>query len=303
MTPRFPLAFTVPGLVLIMSWTQSAPAQDPAAPLRVVRWSELSEQGSLQAGEIVEQDGPHAGVLKIEHAGPGPAVIQLAEIADPGVTAQQYALTGQIRYDNVAGTGFLEMLSYLPDGNWFFSRTMGQVGPMQSLSGTSTWRDVQLPASLGTDTDVPRPNRLVLNLHLAGPGTVYLSDFTLSHLPDDWAATFGWGPGWWSNRVGGLIGGALGSLLGIIGAVVGTLCGLGRGRVVVTALLIMMAAAGVVCLVLGIVALVLGQPYAVYYPLLLIGVLAAVLGGVGIPVSRQRFAEAELRRMQALDAR
>ena len=61
--------------------------------------------------------------------------------------------------------------------------------------------------------------------------------------------------------------------------------------------------AGVVCLVLGIVALVLGQPYAVYYPLLLIGVLAAVLGGVGIPVSRQRFAEAELRRMQALDAR
>jgi hypothetical protein len=296
------LCATVLGMAMLMTCVEGAPAQDAAVPLRVVRWSELKEQGTLQTGEVVEQDGPHTGVLKIAHPGPGPAVIQLAEITGPGITAQQYALSGQVRYENVGGTGFLEMLSYLPDGNWFFSRTLGQVGPMQSLAGTSTWRDTQLPASLGTDPAVPRPNRLVLNLHLEGPGTVYLSDFTLTHLPDDWAATFGWGPGWWSNRVGGLIGGALGSLLGIIGAVVGTLCGIGRGRGVVTGLLIMMAAAGVVCLVLGIVALALGQPYAVYYPLLLIGILAAVLGSVGIPVSRQRFAQSELRRMQALDA-
>ena len=283
----------------------AAPAQDAAAPLRVVRWSELKEQGALQAGEIVDQDGPHTGVLKIEHTSPGPAVIQLAEITDPGITAQQYALSGQVRYENVAGTGFLEMLNYFPDGQWFFSRTLAEVGPMQSFSGTSNWRDVQLPAILDADAGTPQPNRLVVNLHLQGPGTVYLTDLQLAHLPDGWSAAVlgAGGAGWWSGSVGGWIGGGLGTLLGLVGAVVGTLCGIGRGRGVVTALLVAMAAVGVVCLMAGLVAVVMGQPYAVYYPLLLIGFLASVLGLGGIPVSRKRIAEAELRRMQALDVR
>jgi hypothetical protein len=81
------------------------------------------------------------------------------------------------------------------------------------------------------------------------------------------------------------------------------LCGIGRGRGLVTALLVAMAGFGVVCLVLGVAALALGQPYAVYYPLLLTGVIATVLGLALLPVARKRFAEAELRRMQALDVR
>jgi hypothetical protein len=302
------LCTTMLGMAMLMTCVEGAPAQDAAPPLRVLRWSELKEQGMLQAGEILAQDGPHAGVLKIEHTDPGPAVILLAEITDPGITALQYALSGQVRYENVTGTGFLEMLNYLPDGRWFYSRTQAQVGPMQSFSGTATWRDVQVPAYLGPDNDTPRPDRLVLNLYLAGPGTVYLSDLQLAHLSDEWAATaFGTGSSagdesaWWSTRTGALIGAIVGSLLGMIGAAVGSLCAIGRGRMLVVALLVTMAVAGVVCLVAGLVAVIMGQPYAVYYPLLLVGVIASVLGCVGIPVSRQRFAQAELRRMQALD--
>jgi len=54
-------------------------------------------------------------------------------------------------------------------------------------------------------------------------------------------------------------------------------------------------------LVAGLVALGLGQPYAVYYPLLLFGgILTVVCGGL-LPVIRRRYAEIELRRMTAMD--
>ena len=99
----------------------------------------------------------------------------------------------------------------------------------------------------------------------------------------------------------GLVGGIAGSPLGLIGATIGTLAGLGRGRRVVSALLIAMIAVGSVSLLLGIVALMLRQPYAVCYPLFLLGILSTVLGGAMFPVMKQRYHAAEFRRMQALD--
>jgi hypothetical protein len=54
--------------------------------------------------------------------------------------------------------------------------------------------------------------------------------------------------------------------------------------------------------VFGLVALSNGQPYAVYYPLLLVGAVSAALG-FSLPRSlNKRYEEMELRRMQALDA-
>jgi hypothetical protein len=58
----------------------------------------------------------------------------------------------------------------------------------------------------------------------------------------------------------------------------------------------------VLCLLGGVLALVLGQPYAVYYPLLLEGtVLTAVCGGIW-PALRQGYEQRELRRMVAIDS-
>jgi hypothetical protein len=54
-------------------------------------------------------------------------------------------------------------------------------------------------------------------------------------------------------------------------------------------------------LAVGLVALALGQPYAVWYPLLLMGVLDPVLAFSLLPSARRRFEEIELRRMRALD--
>lgn len=59
---------------------------------------------------------------------------------------------------------------------------------------------------------------------------------------------------------------------------------------------------GVVCLIGAMVALIQSQPYVVYFPLLLIGVLGTVIMGSVLPIVRKRFADVELRRMEAMDA-
>ena len=63
-----------------------------------------------------------------------------------------------------------------------------------------------------------------------------------------------------------------------------------------------MAYLGAAAAILGVLALSGGQPYAVYYPLLLLGTISTVLG-LWLPRSMNKRYEAwELRRMQALDA-
>jgi hypothetical protein len=77
---------------------------------------------------------------------------------------------------------------------------------------------------------------------------------------------------------------------------------MGRARRLVLSLLTFMIAASAVALLLGGVALAIGQPYTVYYPLLLLGVI-----GVAVPVGslvafRKRYEQLELRRMSAFDS-
>jgi len=62
-----------------------------------------------------------------------------------------------------------------------------------------------------------------------------------------------------------------------------------------------MFAIGLAGLVVGSVALALSQPYAVYYPLLLIGLICTILPASLFGRVRQRYAEIDLRRMKARD--
>lgn len=177
------------------------------------------------------------------------------------------------------------MWSYFPGGNHYFSRTLDVSGPMEKLSGTSPPRPFILPFFL---TGGPAlPNRLVINVVLPGAGWVRVSD--LRFRP---AGVMGSAPGaWWSSREGGWIGGVVGSVVGVLGAFAGALCTWGRGRRVALATLVVMGAYGGLCAIAGAAALVLGQGYQVWYPLLLSGVLAAALG-VGLRrVAQQRFNE------------
>ncbi len=104
-----------------------------------------------------------------------------------------------------------------------------------------------------------------------------------------------------SNWVGGILGSTLGVLGGTWGALGGILAPRGRGRALVLGLGWLLVAASLVLLVAGVVAIFAGQPYGVWYSLLLCGVIGtAVVGGNLVPVYRV-YRSAEQRAMEAQD--
>ena len=108
---------------------------------------------------------------------------------------------------------------------------------------------------------------------------------------------------WWTETTGTILSAYGGAGVGIIGGLFGTAVGVlaprGVGRQVITAAQYALTAVGVVVLGLGLTGLVTGQPYHVWYPPTLVGgVMAAVIGGL-IPAVRQRYREAEQRKLEA----
>lgn len=103
-------------------------------------------------------------------------------------------------------------------------------------------------------------------------------------------ATFGWIPGT-----------VYGTSLGLLGGLAGTLAGRGKARVLVTGLLAIFWLLAIVMLVLGLVAWITGQPYGVWYALMLPGFLGNVLMPVMWMVTRASYRQAEHRRIEASD--
>jgi hypothetical protein len=60
---------------------------------------------------------------------------------------------------------------------------------------------------------------------------------------------------------------------------------------------------GISHLVLGLYALSVGQPYGIWYPLVLIGGVLTMLFAMLRPVVRKRYEEAEARKMEAAEFR
>jgi hypothetical protein len=110
----------------------------------------------------------------------GPAIVSR-------VTAPRYAIVGSVQYSNVARGTFLEM------ENWFapvqsggqetcyYSRTLADSGPMSKLEGLDDDHEFALPFdSTGARTPLVR---LVIRLHLAGPGHLIFSNVRLVQYP------------------------------------------------------------------------------------------------------------------------
>ncbi len=110
---------------------------------------------------------------------------------------------------------------------------------------------------------------------------------------------------WFGNAglVGGLIGGGIGILGAVYGTVVGVFAPRGKGRPFVFAVHWAALAVGGVLVVAGVTAVITGQPYGVWYALLLPGLLLTVLMGTATPMIRLRYRQAEHRRLEAEELR
>jgi hypothetical protein len=104
-----------------------------------------------------------------------------------------------------------------------------------------------------------------------------------------------------ANHWAWLPGTLLGVLGGCWGAAVGVLGPRGKGRAGVLAAGWLLLAASAVLLTAGVVALVTGQPYGVWYGLGLAGVIGVIVLGVNLPVAVMAYRAAEERRMTARD--
>lgn len=264
-----------------------------------IDWTELQQQGQLEAGEIVEQDWKEE--LFISNDTDELLKVRIATLEPTGISNYRYQLEGIIRYENVEQPSYLELWSNFGDKGSFFTRAMAREGPMAAMYGSYGPRDVLLPFQSDEATGLPR--RLEVNLILPSKGKVWirpLQVYEFTYEDDDFATLASLA--WWSDQTGGLIGGILGSALGLLGALVGTLSGMGRGRRFAVGTCFAVIGLGVICLVVGVTAVVASQPYAVYYPLLLTGLMGTVIVGGVLPGIRKRFAQAELRRIEAMDA-
>lgn len=114
---------------------------------------------------------------------------------------------------------------------------------------------------------------------------------------------------WWTMQQSGMIGGWLGAGVGVIfggigGGLGGLLAAKGQAKPLVVGFFILGIVACSIMGAAGLFALVRGQPYHVWYPLVLPGVLGTTILGVLLPVSILRaYRQHEERRLAAEEFR
>jgi hypothetical protein len=259
-------------------------------------WNELADRGKLTAGSLT---GAPDNALKVENHGVGATSATVLTINQPKITTDFYVITGEVRYDNVEGDGFLEMWSHFGETAAYFSRTLGVSGPMAKLTGTSDWRAFTLPFNAKGASSPP--SKLVINVYLPGRGSVFLRNLKLIQITSSGAAPTHTGSGW-SDRMAAVVGGIGGVLIGCLGAVVEWLTVRGKAqRFVVNAVRVLIGV-GVACVLGGFAAVALRQPHGVWYALLLLGVLVVLIFPLRLRSYQDRYREFELRRMTSMDA-
>ena len=167
-----------------------AMAADPAGGRRVGEWKWSTAPAAELPGKVME-DARLGKVLHVERTESVPQSVRLATWKSPALKTAFYAVRGQVRYEGVEGTGYLEMWNDFGASGRFFTRTMGQQGPMRTVSGTSPWRSFYLPFN-GTGA-AGLPAALEINLVLPGKGKVDIGDMELLEFADAGAMWAGMG--------------------------------------------------------------------------------------------------------------
>jgi hypothetical protein len=258
----------------------AAPAAVSAqAPVLEIDWSSTQPT----SGHVVD------GSVSVTADAAG-GTFPLVSVATPDLGRAGYEIAGQVRYANVEGRAYLEMWSIFPDGGRYFSRTLGESGPVAALAGTSDWRSFELPFSLDGS---PPPVRLEVSVVLPAAGSVTVGTLRLLRLD----AARGESP----DRLLGVLGGVAGTLIGVVGAILGWLVARRRARTAVLAIMTGLSALGILAIAAGVAAAIAGQPTSVVFVLLLFGVITASVFWVARRGARRAYADAELRRMRAMD--
>jgi len=283
-------------LLLLTATLFTVAARAEERVISTFSWKELADAGKLTAGALT---GLPDNALKVENDGPGTISATILTIAQPNITTDFYAITGEVRYENVEGDGFLEMWSHFGETASYFSRTLGAIGPMAKLTGTSNWRPFMLP--FNANGAGSRPSKLVVNVQLPGKGTVLLRNLKLVQSTSyEGTATQTGAP--WSARTVGIVGGIGGALIGCLGTLIEWLASHGKARRFVINAVRVLIGIGVAFSIGGLVAVALRQPYGVWYGFLLIGVLLVVIFPLRLRRYQDRYREFELRRMASMDA-
>jgi hypothetical protein len=98
---------------------------------------------------------------------------------------------------------------------------------------------------------------------------------------------------------GGVGGGLLGAFGGVLGGLAGTLAPRGKARGLVLGAFRLMIFVGLGHLVLGLYALSVGQPYGIWFPLVLIGIILTTVFAAVHPAVRKCYDDFEARKMEA----
>lgn len=289
--------------VILIALTLSFLAPLPAAEtVRRFMPSELRTGMTGAGAEFVPArtlPGTPFDCVKIANPSGQPLQTPVLTVEKPPLTQRVYAISGLIRYQGVEGRGFLEMWSHFAGGK-YFSRTLAETGPMSYFSGDTEWRPIVVPFFSGAGSGAPE--KIVLNLVLPARGTVFLGELDLrQYKPTENPLAVVWPGAWWGDTTGGWIGGLAGLLFGLAGAVTGWLTARGRARRTVMVLLYGMLSVGLIGLLLGGLAIAKSQPYAVYYPLGLVGFLLTVIPLAIIRPVKKRYQALELQRMASMD--
>jgi len=326
-------------LLLISSATaqdsqpQDSAPQQPTKILRVYDWKDLAQQHQMSGGEVISMDG--MSVLKIENTNDAeldstnlPVEVSLLKISDPSVIRKTYFVLCEVKYDNVRDnvltipidqigpgrlgggggrgrlgggnftrpvSGSLTLFSHLPPaaigGDGKTVATGGTPGGRNgNIRGSSNWRPCLFAVNRNSFEGLP--TELELKLVLPASGTIYFRPIKLLGVIGSW----------WSPQQSGLIGGIGGSVIGCFGALLGLLASKGKARTFVLTTMKIFIALGILLTIAGFVAVVSSQPYAVWYALLLPGVILTLVFSLNLPSIQRRYDELEIRRMTSVDA-
>lgn len=262
--------------ILLATATASASKREPKDQFEKMGWSKIQDLSTpMPLAKETGSQNPHSLLI----------------ISGPRIEEANHLVAGEMRYSNVAGSGFIEMWTHYDNDTRYFSRTLGDYGPMAKMSGNSEWRTFMLPFR-GTSGRIP--TKLEINALLPGGGSMEFRDLAL------YEAARPHGNAWWDHRTSGIIGAILGTTMGLFGCMIGILRKAGKARRLVCGTMVAGVVAGVAFTIAGTIALAIGQPYPVWFTLLLIGIVGGLVSGFNLPHVRRSYTEHELRQISAV---